>query len=252
MARFTDKVILITGGASGIGLATSKAFAAEGAKVVIADLNADKVEEAVAAIRGSGGQVTGIATDVTDFSACERMVAHAVTTFGGLHIAFNNAGIPSGIGGEFEDFSVEDWNRVMTTNVGGIFFSMKAEAPALKASGGTAIVNTASVASFVAAAGMAAYVTSKHAVAGLTKSASLDFIPHGIRVNAVCPGFVETPMLAGAIATPESKSMIEGQAPIGRVAQPEEIAKAVLFLASEDAGYMVGALMQVDGGVTIP
>jgi len=250
--RFENKVVLVTGAASGIGLASARAFAREGAKVVLADLNVDAAQSAAEEIGRSGGVASFIAIDVADFAACEAMVAHAVETFGGLHIAFNNAGIPSAIGGEFEDFTVAEWERLIGTNLSGIFYAMKAEAPALKASGGTAIVNTASVASFIAAPGMAAYVTSKHGVAGLTKAASLDFIRHGIRVNAVCPGFVDTAMLAGAVALPEARAAIEAQAPIGRIAAPEEIAEAVLFLASDAASYMVGALMRVDGGVTVP
>lgn len=249
--RFENKVVLITGAASGIGLAAARAFAREGAMVVLADRNGAGAAAAAEALRSQGERASSIATDVSDFAACEAMVAHAVETFGGLHIAFNNAGVPSAIGGEFEDFSIEEWDRLIAINVSGIFYAMKAEAPALKASGGTAIVNTASVASFIAAPGMAAYVTSKHGVAGLTKAAALDFIRHGIRVNAVCPGFVDTGMLAGAIAQPEARAAIEAQAPIGRIAAPEEIAEAVLFLASDAASYMVGSLMRVDGGVTV-
>jgi len=250
--RFENKVVLVTGAASGIGLASARAFAREGAKVVLADRNADAARSAAEEIARTSAAASSFTADVADFAACEAMVAHASRTFGGLHIAFNNAGIPSGIGGEFEDFAVEEWDRLIAVNMSGMFYAMKAEAPALKSSGGTAIVNTASVASVVAAPGMAAYVASKHGVAGLTKAAALDLIRHGIRVNAVCPGFVDTAMLAGAIAQPEARAAIEAQAPIGRIATPEEIAEAVLFLASDAASYMVGALMRVDGGVTVP
>jgi NAD(P)-dependent dehydrogenase (short-subunit alcohol dehydrogenase family) len=250
--RFEDKVVLVTGAASGIGLASARAFAREGARVVLADRNGDAARQAAEEIESIGGVASGFAADVADFPSCEAMVRHAVNTFGGLHIAFNNAGVPSGIGEEFEEFAVEAWDRLIKVNVSGMFYAMKAEAPALKASGGTAIVNTGSVASFIAAPGMAAYVASKHGVAGLTKAAALDFIRHGIRVNAVCPGFVDTAMLAGALAEPGSRLGIEGQTPIGRIADPEEIADAVLFLASDAASYMVGALLRVDGGLTVP
>jgi NAD(P)-dependent dehydrogenase (short-subunit alcohol dehydrogenase family) len=247
--RFDGQVVLITGGASGIGLAAARAFAREGAGVVVADTKG--AEGAAADIRAGGGRACAIRTDVTDFAACQAMVAHAVETFGGLHIAVNNAGVPSDIGGEFEDFTIDNWNRLMAVNVTGVFLSMKAEAPALKAYGGTAIVNTASVASVVAQPGMAAYVASKHAVAGLTKAAALDFIRHGIRVNAVCPGIIDTPMLAGATSNPDIVAAMEAAVPIGRMGRPEEIAETILFLASDAASYMVGALLPADGGVTL-
>lgn len=250
--RFESKVVLVTGAASGIGLATARAFAAEGARVVLADLLEDRIAECAEEIRQSGGVASCVGVDVTDYDECTRMVAHAVEKFGGLHVAFNNAGIASTIDPEFENCSVDEWNRVMAVNVNGVFYSMKAEVPALRRSGGTAIVNTASISSFIAQPGMASYTASKHGVAGLTKAAAIDLVRYGIRVNAVCPGLVDTPMLAASFPSPEIRAGVEAQTPIGRLATPLEVARAVLFLASDEASYAVGSLVRIDGGVSLP
>jgi meso-butanediol dehydrogenase / (S,S)-butanediol dehydrogenase / diacetyl reductase len=249
--RFEGKVVLITGAASGIGLAAARAFAAEGARVMLADRSEEQLNTAVSSIRAAGADAAGVIVDVTDFASCEAMVAHTVATYGGIQIAFNNAGVPCAIGGEFEDFAIADWQRLINTNLSGIFYSMKAEVPVMKVSGGTAIVNTGSIASLIAAPGMAAYVAGKHGVSGLTKAAALDLIRHGIRVNAVCPGFVDTPMLSGAIAVAAARTQIEASVPIQRIAAPQEVANAVLFLASNEASYLVGTLLSVDGGFVI-
>ncbi len=246
--RFKDKVVLITGAASGIGLAAARAFAREQARVVLADLNEQRLDTAVREITQSGAQVLGVRVDVADFESCSALVTRTVQAFGALHVAFNNAGIPSAIGGEFDELAIDTWQRLLDTNLSGIFYSMKAEVPAMRASGGGAIVNTASIASLVAAPGMAAYVASKHGVAGLTKAAALDLIRHGIRVNAICPGFVDTPMLAGAIEDPAARKQIESAVPIQRIATAAEVAAAALFLASPEASYLVGTLLSVDGG----
>lgn len=249
-ARFDGKVVLVTGGASGIGLAAAQGFAAEGARVVIADISAVAAEQAAASIVREGGKATSIAADMRHYQACLDMVDHAVSSFGGLHVAVNNAGVSDLPYGEFEDIDLQDWDRVIATNLGGIMRSMKAEVPALRRSGGKAIVNTASAAGVSAVPGKASYVASKHGVAGLTRAAALDLARHGIRVNAVCPGLTETPMVAAAAENPELRDAITAMTPIGRMAQADEIARAILFLASDDASYMTGSLMLVDGGLT--
>ena len=251
MGEFDSKVVLITGAAGGIGLATAKAFAEEGAKVVMVDLNGDLVAEQARLICSERVSTTSFQADVTQFSECEAMVAHAVETYGGLHIAFNNAGIPCKHVENFEDYDIEEWDRVISVNLSAVFYAMKAQVPALKKSGGTTIVNTASVNSLMASQGVASYVSSKHGVAGLTKASSLDLIRSGIRVNAVCPGIIETPMLAPVISTSEARAATNAAAPIGRIGTPEEIAQIVLFLASNKSSYMVGALVSADGGLSI-
>jgi NAD(P)-dependent dehydrogenase (short-subunit alcohol dehydrogenase family) len=249
--RFGGKVVLVTGGGSGIGLAAARAFAAEGASVVIADRDHERAVAGTSLIQQAGGRAASIAADISDPHACDAMVAYAMNAFGALHIAFNNAGVPSRIVDSFEDYSIEEWDRVLRTNLGGVFYSVKAEVPAMRSCGGTAIVNTASVMSLMASAGMASYVASKHGVAGLTKALALDLVRYGIRVNAVCPGFVDTPMLASAVTGPEARTHIESMPPVHRISTPEEIARVALFLASDESSYMIGALVSVDGGLSV-
>lgn len=249
--RFEHKTVLVTGGASGIGRATAEAFAREGALVMIADRDQSAAEKTASELRSCGGTADWVAVDVQDFSSCQQMVARTVSSFGELHIAFNNAGVPSAPYTEFEDISLADWDRTLAVNLNGVFYAMKAQVPAMRASGGTAIINTGSMMSAKNAPGMASYIASKHGLAGLTQAAALDLIRHGIRVNAVCPGFVDTAMLAPVLAQEEARAVLEGSIPIGRVARPEEIASAVLFLASEESSYLVGATLRADGASTI-
>lgn len=247
---FQNKVVLVTGAAGGIGLAAAQAFAQAGARVMLVDRDGERVEAAAGRLRDGGLDAAAVVADVCRFEDCRAMVEATVDRFGALHVAFNNAGI-SGTGPtSFEDLAVDDWDRLIATNLSAVFYAMKAEVPALKAHGGQAIVNMASVTAQKGVPGLAGYVASKHGVLGLTKVAALDLVSHGIRVNAVCPGLVQTPMLAGAAAVPGMLDRLTGTVPMQRIASPEEIASAVLFLASSEAAYMTGAGLYVDGGVT--
>ena len=248
---FHNKVVLVTGAASGIGLATARAFAVAGARLALVDVDEQRLEAAEEQAAAAGATVTTTIADVSDPDACEAMVRHAVAVFGRLDVAVNNAGIPAGFGAEFTDTSVDHWQRVIDVNLSGVFYAMRAEVPALKAAGGGAIVNTASVAGVIAGRGMASYVAAKHGVAGLTKAAALDLVAHGIRVNAVCPGAIDTAMLAPLMADPAVQAQMVGTIPAARVGRPEEIAAAILFLCSPAASYAVGHLLVLDGGVSL-
>jgi len=250
-ARFTDRVVLVTGGAGGIGAAAARAFADEGAIVAVADRNGDGAIATADGIRAAGGRASAFTVDIADESSVNDLVDAIVADLGGLHIAFNNAGVPTPILPTFEELTPEIWRNVIDVNLTGTYLCMRAEVPALRASGGTAIVNTASIQSLRASAGQAGYIASKHGVAGLTKAVALDVIGYGIRVNAVCPGFIMTPMMAPAVAVPEVKAMLEEMAPIHRIAEADEVARAVLFLASDEASYCVGSLLSVDGGLAV-
>lgn len=250
-ARFADRVVLVTGGAGGIGAAAARAFADEGAIVAVADRNGDGTAATAGDIRAAGGRARAYTVDIADEASVNALVDGIVADLGGLHIAFNNAGVPTPILPTFDELTPEIWRNVIDVNLTGTYLCMRAEVPALRASGGTAIVNTASIQSLRASAGQAGYIASKHGVAGLTKAVALDVIGDGIRVNAVCPGFIMTPMMAPAVAVPEVKAMLEEMAPIHRIADADEVARAVLFLASDEASYCVGALLSVDGGLAI-
>lgn len=242
------KVALITGGSTGIGRASARIFAREGAQVVVADVNVEGAEETVRLIRDAGGEALCIRADVSQAADAEAMVRQAAQTYGRLDCAFNNAGIE----GELQstrDYAEATWERVMAINLKGVWLSMKAEIGHMLGHGGGAIVNTASAAGLVAVPDLSAYVASKHGVVGLTKTAALEYAKAGIRVNAVCPGGVDTPMLQRVFAdnTQAAEAAVAAE-PVGRLAQPAEIGEAVVWLCSEAASFVTGHPMAVDGG----
>ena len=242
------KVALITGGSTGIGRATAQVFAREGAKVAVADVNVEGAEETVRLVQDAGGEAIFIRTDTSQATDTEAMVKTVVETYGQLDCAFNNAGIE----GDFlptPDYPEATWSRVIGINLKGVWLSMKAEVRQMLSQGGGAIVNTASVAGLQGMPAASAYVAAKHGVVGLTKTAALEYAKAGIRVNAVCPGAVETPMLKRAFEkVPEMAEGISSAEPVGRLAQPSEIGEAVAWLCSDAASFVTGHPMAVDGG----
>jgi NAD(P)-dependent dehydrogenase (short-subunit alcohol dehydrogenase family) len=254
MSDMNGKVALITGASSGIGRATAQSFAGRGAKVVLAARRHDELAVLARDIESSGGQASFVVTDVAVTEDVQRMVAHAVETFGRLDYAVNNAGIEGRVAG-ISDLTEQDWDHVLDTNLKGNFLCLKYEAPAILAGGrGGAIVNVGSVNSFLGVAGGAAYVASKHGQIGLTTSASAELAPQGIRVNLVCPGFVDTPMHRRLRAVVGDELFDKGFLPrvhSRRAGHPDEIARTIVFLCSDDASYITGTTLTPDGGFTL-
>ena len=251
MAENLDgKTALVTGAGSGIGRAASLAYATSGARVVVTDVNIEGGEETVQMIKESGGEAILVHADVSRPTDTEAMVNQAVKAFGSLDYAFNNAGIGGGRDRHLTaDYLEEDWDRVMAINLKGVWLCMKAEIPQMLKQGKGAIVNTASIAGLVGLSGTVAYVAAKHGVAGLTKAAAMEYAKSGIRVNAVCPGYIETPLIEGVFEQVEGyKETLESRHPLGRLGQPDEIASAVLWLSSDAASFVTGHNMTVDGG----
>jgi NAD(P)-dependent dehydrogenase (short-subunit alcohol dehydrogenase family) len=245
------KVALVTGGSTGIGQASSLALARESAKVVVADVNVHGGEETVRVIRRAGGEASFIKADVLVAAEVEALVNHAVATYGRLDCAFNNAGIAGAIGASTHEYPDESWDRVIGINLKGVWLCMRYEIPQMLKQGGGAIVNTASIWGLVGAPGAAAYVASKHGVVGLTRAAALEYAPQGIRINAVNPGTIRTPILDPFIAAiPEFESLMTARHPIGRIGRPEEVAEAVVWLCSDAASFVIGQTLPVDGGYT--
>lgn len=247
-ARFEGKRVIVTGGASGIGAAAARGFAAEGAKVLIADVQ-PKGEDVAAAIRVAGGHALFKLTNVAVSADCAAMVDTAVRHFGGLEIAFNNAAVTAAVQ-PAADESQESWDRLLGINLKSVYLSMKFEVPAMLAAGGGAIVNTSSVAGLFGESSAASYSAAKHGVIGLTRSAALDYISKGIRINALVPGATDTEMLAAWMQNPDIAARIKATQPIGRLAAPEELAAAALFLCSNEASFVVGHALVVDGGLS--
>jgi len=251
--RFEHQVVVITGAGAGIGRATAEAFARAGAAVVIADVNAEQGERVAQAIRDGGGQAHAVQADVSRSADAQRIAAEAVRVFGGIDILFNNAGIQTY--GTVVDTDEDVWDRTLGINLKGIFLVSKYCVPEIAKRGGGAVINMASVQGFASQKRVVAYVASKGAVIAMTRTMSLDHAPQKIRVNCVCPGSVDTPMLrwAADLFSPDNPTeAVEswGQAhPLGRVAKPSEIAEVVMFLASDAASFMTGAAVVADGGL---
>ena len=246
--RLDGKIALVTGGGSGIGQATALAFAREGAKVVVADVLVDGGEETVKRIKSAGGDAAFIKTNVAEAAEVEAMAKHAVATYGHLDCAFNNAGI-AGAAARTAEYNQAQWDRVIAINLTGVWLCMKYEIEQMQKQGGGAIVNTASVAGLVGFRHGPAYVAAKHGVVGLTKTAALEYAKANIRVNAVCPGVIRTPMFEkGMQLDPRIETTMSAREPIGRLGKPEEIAEAVVWLCSDAASFVTGLPMAVDGG----
>ena len=245
MRSFQNKVVIITGAGSGIGKAAALAFAQEGAKVIVSDIDEDGGHKTVVAIKNCAGEGTFIRCDVSKESEVKNLIDQTIQKYGRLDCAYNNAGIEEH-STSITTCAEEKWNRIINTNLKGVWLCMKYEIPAMLKSGGGSIVNCSSIAGLVGFPNMPAYVASKHGVIGLTETASLEYAKQNVRINAVCPGPILTPMLERL--TKEQENELTEKDPMGRVGKPEEIADSVLWLCSEKASYITGQSMAIDGG----
>lgn len=251
MTSMSGKVALVTGGASGIGRAAALLFAREGAKVVIADLLEDAGQETVQLVQDAGGEAIFVRTDVTVESDVEGMVAAAMDGFGRLDAAFNNVGHP-GYPVDAHETTNEQWDHVATIDLRAAWLSVKYEIPAMLASGGGAIVNTATTGVLHVVSHMAAFTAFKHGIVGLTKSVARDYAGRNIRANVLCPGATATPMLLGWLPTlGMTREAMDAAVPLGRMARPEEQAEAAVWLCSPRSSYITGVVLPVDGGSTV-
>ena len=240
-----NKVALVTGAGSGIGREIAVHYAAEGARVVVSDVNEAGGRETLERIREGGGRAVFFEADTSMPAENAALVRAAVAEFGALHVAANNAGI-AGPQAPVGEYPVDGWDRVLAVNLSGVFYGMRAQVPALLEAGGGSIVNIASILGQVGFRNSSAYVAAKHGVVGLTQSAALEYGRKSIRVNAVGPGFIRTPMLENL--TPEALSRIEGMHPLGRIGEPAEVAELVAWLSSDRASFVTGAYYAIDGG----
>lgn len=245
MKQLENKVAIISGASSGIGKATAELFAREGAKVVASDIDEDKGREVVNQINGNNGDAFFIKADASNPEEQEALVKGAQDKYGALHIAFNNAGIVGPVG-PVADISIEEWDKVMRVNLSALFYGMHYQIPAIIQSGGGNIVNTASIMGQVAAANQAGYNATKHGVVGLTKTAALEYSDKKVRINAIGPGYVDTPLLD--FLNDEEMKRLVGLHPIGRLGKAEEIAELVAWLASDKASFVTGSYYPIDGG----
>ena len=246
------KVSLVTGAASGIGRATSLVMAREGATLVVSDINAEGGEETLGTIREQGGEGMFVHADVSRPDDVAALIRQVVSAYGRLDCAYNNAGVEGFMAGRLHEYPEDRWDQLIDVNLKGVWLCLKSEIPQMLTQGSGAIVNTASAAGLVGSRNMSAYVASKHAVVGLTKAAALEYARDGIRVNAVCPGIIDTPMVGRLIGAREAdyQTTIPVRQPIGRLGTPEEIAESVTWLFSDSASLVTGLAMAVDGGLT--